>query len=85
VLSDTPMRFPQHLNKIGERFTPRERQIPSLIGLGKTSKEIAVSRKVSTATIASHRESICRKLGIHSTAALIRYALAADRGVEQSA
>jgi DNA-binding CsgD family transcriptional regulator len=62
-----------------KRVSPRERQILFLIGMGKTSKEIATSLKISVATIGSHRRNICRKLGIHSTAALIQYAMAAGR------
>jgi two-component system, NarL family, nitrate/nitrite response regulator NarL len=58
-----------------ELVSPRERQILTLIGMGKTSKEIAASLKISVATIGSHRKNICRKLGIHSTAALIQYAM----------
>jgi two-component system response regulator NreC len=57
-------------------FTAREREILKLLGQGKTSKEIAVLLAVSITTIASHRRSICRKLGVHSTAELIRYAVA---------
>jgi DNA-binding CsgD family transcriptional regulator len=59
-----------------EVFTCREREILRLLGLGKTSKEIAVLLTLSITTIASHRRSICRKLGIHSTAELIHYAVA---------
>lgn len=65
--------------------SPRERQILSLIALGKTSKEIAASLKISVTTIGSHRRNICRKLGIHSTAALIQYAIAARRDVATAA
>jgi DNA-binding CsgD family transcriptional regulator len=64
-----------------EPVSPRERQILSLIGMGKTSKEIAASLKISVTTIGSHRRNICRKLRLHSTAALIQYAVAAGRDV----
>jgi two-component system NarL family response regulator len=64
-----------------ELVSPRESQILALIAMGKTSKEIAASLKISVATIGSHRRNICRKLGIHSTAALIQYAMAAGRDV----
>jgi DNA-binding CsgD family transcriptional regulator len=56
-------------------FTSRELEILDLLGRGKTSKEIAVLLKLRVTTIASHRKSICRKLGVHSTAELIRYAV----------
>jgi DNA-binding CsgD family transcriptional regulator len=68
-----------------EQLTSREREILHLVGVGKTSKEIAMSLKVSATTVASHRKNICRKLGIHSTAALIRYAVSAYRSVSQDA
>ena len=56
-------------------FTTRELQILDLLGHGKTSKEIAVLLNLRVTTIASHRKNICRKLGAHSTAELIRYAV----------
>jgi len=59
-----------------ERFSSREREILKLLGQGKTSKEIAVLLTLRMTTIASHRRSICRKLGVHSTAELIHYAVA---------
>jgi len=56
-------------------FTTRELEILELLGQGKTSKEIAVLMNVRVTTIASHRKNICRKLGVHSTAELIFYAV----------
>jgi two-component system response regulator NreC len=61
-----------------ELLSTREREILKLLGQGKTSKEIAVFLALSITTIASHRRSICRKLDVHSTAALIHYAVARD-------
>ena len=58
-----------------EAFTVREQEILKLLAEGKTSKEIATLLTLSTTTISSHRRSICRKLDIHSTAELIRYAV----------
>lgn len=60
----------------GEALSTRECDVLKLLGRGKTSKEIAVMLAVSISTIASHRRSICRKLGVHSTAELICYAVA---------
>jgi DNA-binding CsgD family transcriptional regulator len=57
-------------------FTIRELEVFKLLAQGKTSKEIAVHLKLKITTVASHRKSICRKLGVHSTAGLIRYAVA---------
>jgi DNA-binding CsgD family transcriptional regulator len=53
------------------RLSPRERQVLDLLGKGRTTKEIAVILNLSTATVGNHRKSICRKLNVHSTAALI--------------
>ena len=57
-------------------LTPREQQVFSLIGEGKGNKEIAADLKLSPWTVADHRKSLCRKLGVRSTAELIRLAVA---------
>lgn len=64
--------------RASELFTTRELQILELLGHGKTSKEIALLLKLRVTTIASHRKNICRKLGAHSTAELISYAIASQ-------
>ena len=68
-----------------ELFSPREREILKLLGQGKTSREIAALLTLRITTIASHRRSICHKLGLHSTAELSQYAvarLASRSGIE---
>ena len=55
-------------------LTPREQQVLDLIGLGKTTKEVAAILNLSTSTIGNHRKSICRKVRAHSTAELVSYA-----------
>ena len=47
------------------RFTRRETEILTFIRAGKTTAEIADSLYLSTATVAFHRRSIRRKLGLH--------------------
>jgi DNA-binding NarL/FixJ family response regulator len=56
-------------------LTDRERQVLQLIAEGKTTKETAVILGVSVKTAESHRSSLMSKLDIHSTAALVRYAI----------
>ncbi len=56
-------------------LSKRELDVLRLIGTGRTSKEIAVELHLSKETIASYRKQICRKLGTHSTAELIVYAI----------
>jgi DNA-binding CsgD family transcriptional regulator len=55
-------------------LTARENEILSLIGKGKTSKQIAAQLNLSVFTVNNHRKHICRKLGLHSTAQLVAYA-----------
>lgn len=56
-------------------LTDRERQVLRLIAEGKTTKEIAVILGVSAKTTDSHRTRLMRKLEIHETASLVRYAI----------
>jgi two-component system, NarL family, response regulator NreC len=53
----------------------RERQVLQLVAEGKTSKEIAVVLGVGTKTAESYRARVMKKLDIHDTAGLVRYAI----------
>ena len=56
-------------------LTDREREILHLIAQGKTTPEIAAELTLSPHTVQSHRDHIMTKLGLHSRAALIKYAI----------
>jgi len=56
-------------------LSPRERQVLQLIAEGKTTKEIATLLEVSVKTADAHRTSLMKKLDIHGTAELVRYAI----------
>jgi DNA-binding NarL/FixJ family response regulator len=56
-------------------LTEREREILLLVAGGETSKRIAQILGISFRTVETHRLSIRRKLGIDSTAGLVRYAI----------
>jgi|ERR1035438_7801972 DNA-binding NarL/FixJ family response regulator len=62
--------------QIGE-LTSREMEVLQLIAEGKANKETASKLCISTKTVEKHREHIREKLGIHGTANLTRYAIAA--------
>lgn len=53
----------------------RERQVLQLVGEGKSTKEIAAILGISVKTAESHRARLMRKLDIHETASLVRYAI----------
>jgi two-component system, NarL family, response regulator NreC len=53
----------------------RERQVLQLVGEGKATKDIAVHLGVSVKTAESHRARLMKKLDIHETASLVRYAI----------
>jgi DNA-binding NarL/FixJ family response regulator len=56
-------------------LTGRERQVLQLVAEGRTTKGIASVLGVSAKTAESHRNHIMRKLDIHATAGLVRYAI----------
>lgn len=53
----------------------RERQVLQLVGEGKSTKDIAVLLGISVKTAESHRARLMKKLDIHETASLVRYAI----------
>jgi DNA-binding NarL/FixJ family response regulator len=56
-------------------LSARERQVLQLVGEGKSTKEVATQLGVSVKTAESHRARLMRKLDIHETASLVRYAI----------
>lgn len=56
-------------------LSPRERQIVTLIADGKSCREAAEMLGISAKTAETHRASAMRKLGVTSSAALVRYAV----------
>lgn len=56
-------------------LTPREREVLQLLAEGKSNKEVATILGISVKTAETHRANVMHKLGLHSTAELVRYAL----------
>lgn len=58
-----------------ERLTPREREIVQLLAEGSGTKEIARRLGIGTETVRTHRAAVMKKLGVHSIAEVVRYAV----------
>jgi DNA-binding NarL/FixJ family response regulator len=56
-------------------LTSREREVLQLVAEGKTTKQAAQVLGVSAKTADTHRTHAMRKLGVHDTAGLVRYAI----------
>ncbi len=59
----------------GSQLTPRERQVLQLVGEGKSTKQIAEVLHISVKTAEFHRGRLMKKLNVHDTANLVRYAI----------
>lgn len=57
-------------------LTPREAETLQLVAEGKANKQMADLLGISIKTVEKHREHLMRKLDIHDTAGLTRYAIA---------
>jgi DNA-binding NarL/FixJ family response regulator len=63
-------------------LSPRERQVLQLVAEGKTTRGVADAIGVSPKTAETHRLNLMKKLDIHDTAGLVRYAI--ERGIVQT-
>jgi len=57
-----------------DALTAREQEVMALLAEGLSIKKVADKLFISPKTVENHRSSIMRKLGLHSTFELIRYA-----------
>ena len=62
-----------------EILTTREKEILKLVAQGNANKNIATRLKISIRTAETHRSRLIHKLGLKTTAALVKYAL--DKGL----
>ncbi len=56
-------------------LTQRERQVLQLVGEGKSTKQIAEVLHISVKTAEFHRGRLMKKVNVHDTANLVRYAI----------
>jgi len=72
------MKFPVKEARITDNdygsLTPREQEVMRLLAEGSASKEIAEKLFISPKTVENHRSNIMKKLDLHSTLELVRYA-----------
>jgi DNA-binding NarL/FixJ family response regulator len=61
--------------KPGKLLTARENEVVQLVAEGNSNKKVALLLGVSVKTVETHRFAAMRKLGIRSTADLVRYAV----------
>jgi DNA-binding NarL/FixJ family response regulator len=68
-----------YLDKSPDSYTKflssREQEVLRLVAKGKTSKEVAGQLEISQRTVENHRYNIMKRLDLHSSADLIRYAI----------
>ena len=63
---------------VRSNVTKREREILRLIAQGRRNREIAQMLGISLRTVEAHRAAGMRKLHLHSTAEIVRYAIRAQ-------
>jgi len=57
-----------------DALTPREQEVTVLLAEGLSTNQVADKLFISSKTVENHRSNIMRKLGLHSTIELVRYA-----------
>lgn len=64
------------------RLSRRELQVIQLVANGMANKSIALELEISVKTIEKHRANASRKLGVGSTAEMVRLTVLADHEIE---
>lgn len=64
-----------HGSAAEDPLSPREREILQLVAEGGSTKEIAQRLEISVKTAETHRTNLMRKIGAHSVADVVRYAV----------
>ncbi len=65
--------------KRGSKLAPRQREVLQMVAEGRPLKEIAGILNISVSTVEFHKSTVMQKLGLHSNAELIKYAI--DHGI----
>ena len=78
ILEGYIRQTPPHAGAKRDTLTEREEEVLRLVAQGFINKEIAAKLNVSVKTVESHKSHFMQKLGLHSRAEIVRYAL--DQG-----
>jgi DNA-binding NarL/FixJ family response regulator len=81
ILHELP-GWPLGSGEASAELTVRQREVVQLVAEGRPVKEIAAILNISSKTVAFHKANVMRRLGIHSTAELTKYAL--EHGISGS-
>lgn len=65
------------------RLSRRELQVVQLVSNGLANKSIAQELQISVKTIEKHRANAARKLGVSSTAEMVRISVLADQELQE--
>ncbi|MFC1763698.1 response regulator [Planctomycetota bacterium] len=63
--------------KTNVALSSREAEVLQLVAEGKSNKQVAQELSISIKTVEKHRQNLMKKLDLHDTAGLTRYAIAA--------
>jgi DNA-binding NarL/FixJ family response regulator len=74
-LAGLPAKEALSTNPGYEALTPREQEVMALLAEGMTVSQVADQLFISPKTAENHRSNIMRKLGLHSSIELVRYAV----------
>jgi DNA-binding NarL/FixJ family response regulator len=75
LVGDLVRRKPARGTAEGEVLSEREIEVVKLVAMGFNNREIAGQLDISVKTVETHKTHALEKLGLHSRAGLVRYAL----------
>jgi DNA-binding NarL/FixJ family response regulator len=74
-VSGTVLSDYQQVEDPFDLLTAREREVMQMLAEGKVAKEIATALDISVYTVDAHRGRIMKKLGLHSSTEIVRFAM----------
>ncbi|MDP8296747.1 MAG: response regulator transcription factor [Candidatus Orphnella occulta] len=74
-LMDKALNKSKEKESEGSLFTVREQEVLRLVAEGKTAKEIAAILFISRRTVENYKNTLLKKLDLHKTSDLIKYAI----------